>query len=139
MTKIFCWQTMSLDDILIYSFFLGFLGFLDLDLALQRGQMGALRWICWWQERQDFIGGGCCLETSRMISLTRVVQKLDENELSDSAWNSQSASVSNKQNPIGLKSELVSCREVCIRFEPVEQLILEHYKDSSEMASSRLV
>jgi hypothetical protein len=27
----------------IYSFFFGFLGFLDLDLALQRGQMGALR------------------------------------------------------------------------------------------------
>jgi hypothetical protein len=33
----------------IYSFFFGFLGFLDLDLALQRGQMGALRWICWRQ------------------------------------------------------------------------------------------
>ena len=82
-TKIKSWHTMSLDDNPIYSFFLGFLGFLDLDLALQRGQMGALRWICWWQERQDFIGGGCCLETNRMISLTRAVQKLDENELSD--------------------------------------------------------
>ena len=22
--------------------------------------MGAFRWICWWQLRQDFIGGGCC-------------------------------------------------------------------------------
>ena len=31
-----------------------------LDFALQRGQIGAFLWICWWQERQDFMGGGCC-------------------------------------------------------------------------------
>lgn len=43
-------------------FFLGFLGFLERDLALQSGQMGALRWICWWHDRHDFIGGGCCLQ-----------------------------------------------------------------------------
>ena len=29
------------------SFLFGFFGFLDLDLALHNGQMGALRWICW--------------------------------------------------------------------------------------------
>ena len=44
----------------LYSFFLGFLGLRDLDLALQSGQMGAFLWICWWQLRQVFIGGGCC-------------------------------------------------------------------------------
>lgn len=46
--------------IFIYSFFLGFFGFLDLDFALQRGQIGAFLWICWWQLRHVFIGGGCC-------------------------------------------------------------------------------
>ena len=34
-------------------------------MALHKGQIGALRWICWWQERQDFIGGGCCLERNK--------------------------------------------------------------------------
>lgn len=47
------------------SFFLGFLGFLLRDLALQRGQIGALRWICWWHDRHDFIGGGCCLSEGK--------------------------------------------------------------------------
>ena len=45
---------------LSYSFFLGFFGFLDLDFALHSGQIGAFLWICWWQLRQDFMGGGCC-------------------------------------------------------------------------------
>lgn len=40
----------------------GFFGFLDLDLALHSGQIGALRCICWWHERHAFIGGGCCLQ-----------------------------------------------------------------------------
>lgn len=40
-------------------FFLGFFGLRERDLALQSGQMGAFRWICWWQDRQDFMGGGC--------------------------------------------------------------------------------
>lgn len=43
-----------------HSFFFGFFGFLDRDFALQSGQMGALRCICWWQLRQLFMGGGCC-------------------------------------------------------------------------------
>ena len=36
-----------LDFFLSYSFFLGFFGFLDLDFALQSGQIGAFLWICW--------------------------------------------------------------------------------------------
>ncbi|CAH2218350.1 jg429 [Pararge aegeria aegeria] len=43
-------------------FFLGFLGFRERLLALHSGQMGALRWICWWHDRHDFMGGGCCLQ-----------------------------------------------------------------------------
>lgn len=37
----------------VYSsgFRLGFLGFLERLFALHNGQMGALRWICWWQDR----------------------------------------------------------------------------------------
>lgn len=41
------------------SFFFGFLGLRERDFALHRGQIGALRWICWWQDMHDFIGGGC--------------------------------------------------------------------------------
>ena len=44
------------------SFFFGFLGLRERDFALHNGQIGALRWICWWHDKQDFIGGGCCLE-----------------------------------------------------------------------------
>lgn len=33
-------------------FLLGFLGLRERLLALQRGQIGAFRWICWWQDRQ---------------------------------------------------------------------------------------
>ena len=42
-------------------FFFGFLGFLDRLLALHKGHIGAFRCICWWQDKHDFIGGGCCL------------------------------------------------------------------------------
>ena len=37
-----------------------FFGCLDLLLALHRGHIGALRWICWWHDKQAFMGGGCC-------------------------------------------------------------------------------
>ena len=40
--------------------FFVFLGFRERDLALHIGQIGEFRWICWWQERQVFIGGCCC-------------------------------------------------------------------------------
>lgn len=40
-------------------FLLGFLGLRERLLALHKGQIGAFRWICWWQDRQAFIGGGC--------------------------------------------------------------------------------
>jgi len=40
---------------------LGFLGLRERDLALHNGQIGAFRWICWWHDKQDFIGGGCCV------------------------------------------------------------------------------
>lgn len=33
-------------------FLLGFFGLRERLLALQSGQMGALRWICWWQDKQ---------------------------------------------------------------------------------------
>ena len=47
------------------NFLLGFLGFLERLLALHRGQIGALRWICWWQERHAWNTGlsGQCQDT----------------------------------------------------------------------------
>ena len=57
------------------SFRLFFLGCLERLLALHRGHIGAFLCICWWHERHDFIGGGCCLNgrPSRGVSglLTR--------------------------------------------------------------------
>ena len=47
---------------------MGFLGLRERDLALHNGQIGAFRWICWWHDKQDFIGGGCCLK-NREIEL----------------------------------------------------------------------
>ena len=36
------------------SFLFGFFGLRDRLLALHRGQMGALRWICWWHDMQAY-------------------------------------------------------------------------------------
>lgn len=61
----------------IYSsgFLLGFFGLRERLLALHNGQMGALRWICWWQDRQAWREGRkfqksfCCLvETNKLLS-----------------------------------------------------------------------
>lgn len=44
-----------------WSFFFGFFGFRERLLALHNGQIGAFLWICWWHDKHDFMGGGCCL------------------------------------------------------------------------------
>lgn len=41
-------------------FLLVFFGCRERLLALHSGQIGAFLWICWWQDRQAFMGGGCC-------------------------------------------------------------------------------
>ena len=51
------------------SFLFGFLGLRLRLLALHNGQIGALRWICWWHDRHAFIGGGCCLKKKQAFPL----------------------------------------------------------------------
>ena len=46
-------------------FLLVFFGCRERLFALQSGQMGAFLWICWWQDRHAFIGGGCCWRKCR--------------------------------------------------------------------------
>lgn len=41
-------------------FLLVFFGCRERLLALHSGQIGAFLWICWWQDRHAFMGGGCC-------------------------------------------------------------------------------
>lgn len=55
---VFFYCVMNVFLFLFYSssFLFGFLGFLDLLLALHSGQIGALRWICWWQDRHAWNG-----------------------------------------------------------------------------------
>lgn len=65
----------------IYSsgFLFGFFGLRERLLALHSGQIGALRWICWWQDKQAWRGGEggnhvifcfcCAIKISKQISL----------------------------------------------------------------------
>lgn len=71
----------------IYSsgFLLGFFGLRERLLALHSGQMGALRWICWWQDRQAWREEEISAELPHIMSfccLVKLIKKLSPRKYS---------------------------------------------------------